>query len=609
MKSLLLLGSLLISWSLYSQEIETVKQIKESDFDGDLSVKIEYNPIDSTLQNFHHFELDGSDKIISLGNHGSSMSPMGLENIDFKFNHGENSFFPIHEKALKGRIYDTNIPFARIAYLGGPKKYQNFNLFFTQNISARMNMAIQLETFGSDGFYLNQKNTSKSFSVQNSFKSNGNKYGYFAKFSVISGQSGENGGIKGDSLYLNALNSDKLNVQVWFDSESQNRYDQRKVEVSQFYRFGTPDSLHDMYSGVFLTLDNVGFINDLWYQNDAVDSMYFSNWDLVIPDSVSISDRSHLFGIENALTAKFVSKNKKIDLRFGYGLDGYKAETLKSDSSIISHSLQSKLFNFHLKGFIFNLNGKIGIAGYNSNGHFFGLNVKRNIPNTMLQVLADFQSIKSLPDYKFLRYDGSNISWDNRFQYVSMNLVKLGLSMDSIGFEFTGVAKNINNYVYYGSNTLPIQYDKAFMHYEVNLNQHIKVKSYHLKFGITYQNVDSGTPVNIPEWTWNISFYYQRYVFDKAMELRYGIDYWQNSSYASNYYAPFTRSFVYQNDYNVGNYPYVDFYISARIKSAQGFVKFQNLGQLVLDKSYMMTPYYPMQDFGFSFGVRWDFFN
>ena len=585
------------------------KIVSEYFFQEDISQELKLVPVDSVIHKFYKFDEDGINGVVSVGNPGGAKMSLFQKPNNFGFNYGESVFDVQFKNDSKSKIYNTNIPFARIAYLSGPKKYQNFNLLFSENVRSTMNFAVKLKTYGSNGFYLNQHANNKLFSIQNSYKSRKNKYGYFLKFSVQSGSINENGGIKGDSIYLNNLRNDKLNVQVWFDELSTNRYDKRNLNVLQFYRFGQADSNRNKYDGIFLLLENSGGVDDFWYENINPDSVYFDAFNINVNDSTSIRDKSHLYYSNNTMMLKYRSFGGQIDLRFGYGLDVFKAETFVSDSTLITQKLKGHLKDFNIGNFVFNGMFEKGIAGYNSDGHQFNISSYGLFFDNRFKLGAKFLSIKTLPDYKMMRYAGSNIAWDNKFGYIVNNTLEMYVVSDSIGLSLSGKLTQTKNYTYFGRDAYPVQYVNSFGGYELRLQKNFTLKSYHFDVSIFYQGVDASAPKNIPSWIWNVSFYYQRYLFKGALELRYGIDYWQNSSYTADYYVPFTRSFIYQNEYTVGNYPYMDFYISARIRGAQGFVKFQNLGQLVLEQSYMMVPYYPMQDFGMSFGLRWDFFN
>ena len=77
------------------------------------------------------------------------------------------------------------------------------------------------------------------------------------------------------------------------------------------------------------------------------------------------------------------------------------------------------------------------------------------------------------------------------------------------------------------------------------------------------------------------------------------------TEYYADAYMPSLRTFYLQKDVKIGNYPYLDFYITFKIKRANIFVGYTNIYTLAKDNRYFTTPHYPMRDSKFIFGVRW----
>jgi hypothetical protein len=565
--------------------------------------------LDTSISSFHQYQVDGSRGIVTNGNMGLATSSLFYPNSSFGFNWGEHSFDIQKPGWNDDVVYDTKVPFVRAAYVSGPKKYQDFNLLFTQNISSQMNFSFKLNSFGGDGFYLNQSTSTRYFSIQNNYSTRSNRYGYFVKFDVQSAKIEENGGMKGDSIYLNSLQDDKLNVQVWFDQNSANHYDKREVEVNQYFRLSKPQQ-SDSTSGYFLFMKNEGAIYDFWYENQIADSGYFEQlFDLAVPDSVLLVDKSKLLKIENDLGFKYISKSGVFEGVAGIHVGYYAPENYFEDTTFLSSHFFAKISKLQLQKWLLQAEARKGVSGFNSEGYHFTGTLEHPLFSNSSTVKLKVLTQKNLPEFKMMWYAGSLLEWNTAMDYVQESELLIQFRSKPWNVELNGKIAAIQNYAYYGINSIPVQSAEGFNRFEVSFKKNFIVKSYHLDLSLQYQMVEEGAPVNIPTWWWNANFYYQRYLFDHALELRYGIDYWQNSAYTADNYAPFTRSFTLQNDYQIGNHPYIDFYISARIKSAQGFVKFQNVGQLFFEQPYMMVPYYSMQDFAFSWGLRWDFYN
>jgi hypothetical protein len=582
-----------------------------NDYSNDLVKK----EVDTNLSTFYYYGLDGRSEFASLGNPGLAFGTMVLNSPNFGFVTGETSFDNNYQSFGDNKVYQSNIPFARVSYSSGPKKYQNFDVFYTQNISSKFNLTVGYKTFGSTGFYVNQSTIGRRFNIQNSFKSRKNKYGYYIKFSVASGYATENGGVSSDSVYnslveLSPFNPDnnKLKVTVWQENAI-NHYDKRLLNISQFYKLGKSDSTNSINKGAFIVMNNEGFTNDSWYDDKLPDSNYYSGFDVKVDSNDLVYDSFHNFGLRNKLFFKYAFENNPTVLRVGLNSNYFKNTNVIDENSINETSLFGSISNVYFSKIGLFASFNKGVNGFNSSGYNGNIKLNSSFLSDLITVRFDMLFNHSLPSSKHLKYSGSHVNWDYSLKYVSNNDYLLSINMDSVGINLTSKLSMVKNYVYYGSDLKPKQFDDSFNYYYVTLNKHLVLGSYNFDFSITFQDVTNKAPVNVPNWIGKVSVYYQRFLFDNAMEFRYGVDYWQNSKYSADYYAPMTRSFVYQNENQVGNFPYLNFYISARIKGAQGFVNFQNIGQIMFKENYMMVPYYPLQDFGISFGLKWDFFN
>tara|TARA_R110002050_G_C8963043_1_gene514776 strand:- start:21622 stop:23433 length:1812 start_codon:yes stop_codon:yes gene_type:complete len=579
----------------------------------DYSNQIEYLPIDTLLDDVYHYSFDGRDNIASLGNFGLNYDYLLFQNLDFGFTSGDQGFSYLEGDEGRTIVYKTKIPFARVSYLSGPKKFQKFDVLFTESINDHLNFSINYNTHGSNGFYINQETTGQRFAFTSNYNSRNDRYGAFLKYRVTSGAINENGGIKSDSVYsiltdLSPFDADnnKLKVQVWQEN-AKNRYDYRNVELSQFYRIGKLDSTKSFLSKLIIGLNSEGFIYDSWYEDAYSDSNYFAQFGLAVTDSVPVMDKFHNVGSKNYLFGKYEFKLFKLSV--GANFNFYRNITLVKESNIQENSFRVSISDLTVSKFKFNGNFVKGLDGFNKEGHLFQVITSGSVFKDALNLNVRFTNTRSLPSYKMINYNNSILGWNNDFKYVDETeiLFKIGLTKFKIGLNARWYT--VNNYVYYGKEVAPVQFGNSFNGYEFKLNKKFSLKKVHFDVELINQDVENNAPVNLSNWIWKASIYHQRFLFNNAMEIKYGLDYWQNSLYTANSYAPFSRTFNYQSSYYVGNFPYLNVFLSARIKGAQGFVNFQNVGQILFKENYMMVPDYPMQDYGFSFGIQWDFYN
>jgi len=133
--------------------------------------------------------------------------------------------------------------------------------------------------------------------------------------------------------------------------------------------------------------------------------------------------------------------------------------------------------------------------------------------------------------------------------------------------------------------------------------------NWHLNNSILYQYVPDSTIIRLPEYVLEHSLYYENDLFKKAMRLQIGASVYFVSNYFSDKYMPATGQFYLQDDKQYGNYPFIDFFINARVKAVRIFFKIDHLNSGWMGNKYQMTPSYPMNDRAFKLGISWRFYD
>jgi hypothetical protein len=70
---------------------------------------------------------------------------------------------------------------------------------------------------------------------------------------------------------------------------------------------------------------------------------------------------------------------------------------------------------------------------------------------------------------------------------------------------------------------------------------------------------------------------------------------------------PELRAFHIQNEKQIGNYLFADFYVTLQVKTARLFFKAANLTSYLGNYTYYLAPHYPARDARFYFGISWRF--
>ena len=175
-------------------------------------------------------------------------------------------------------------------------------------------------------------------------------------------------------------------------------------------------------------------------------------------------------------------------------------------------------------------------------------------------------------------------------------------------FEMGVLAQNMDNQLYMNTYAEPAQVPYSIKNLAVYIRKDILLfKHLGLNLGYTYQTSSNEWVFSVPHNVANGALYYQGNLFKKALNLQIGFSAQFFSSFYGYNYMPATNMFYSQNSVRVGNYPYVDFFLNARIKPVRIFVKIDQVAQGFLGHNYSLAPGYLQNDRAFKFGVNWIF--
>ena len=115
--------------------------------------------------------------------------------------------------------------------------------------------------------------------------------------------------------------------------------------------------------------------------------------------------------------------------------------------------------------------------------------------------------------------------------------------------------------------------------------------------------------IRVPLFASKNSLYTDFLLFNKVLHTQIGIDLRYHTLYYADGYDPTIGAFYRQNETEVGNYLWADFYINLQIKRASIYAKAGHLNSFLEQQSHCIIPGYPSKQFGFYFGITWKFFD
>jgi hypothetical protein len=205
------------------------------------------------------------------------------------------------------------------------------------------------------------------------------------------------------------------------------------------------------------------------------------------------------------------------------------------------------------------------------------------------------------------KYSSNHHKWENDFLNVINNTIKISYLNEKWKFKSSLSLGNINRQVYYDSLMMPRQL-RNHKYYQLQIQKAFQLGKFHLLNQIYIQGTDQSQIIRMPKLFTYQSFYFQSNVFNKAMNIRAGVDVrYYTSTAAFNYDAASTQ--FYLSNTSLGDYPIVDFFLTASLKRAVLMLKIDHLNQGVSNNGYYMVNRHPLPDRALKVGLRWAFYD
>jgi len=591
--------------------------------------------IQNKLTNFQNYLAKGY-----LGNNGlpynDPYSNSGSQSDYFGFNYSKNNFINYFFIPQKLKFYNTRTPFTDLFYVIGSKKEQAFKLTFSYNVKKNWNMTADFNRVRSEGFYLRQNTNNNFLALSTNYKSLNNRYYLLASVIYNNAKNAENGGIADDSTFFSGGSTDKKQINVYLSAAKRTTIN-RSVFLKQYLNLGQKSNDTATHNAILpesrMILTSLYDINIIKYVDDNPSSGYYPT---IYYDSTRTSDSTFNSKIENEIAWKRVDNKKHIGLgdMFGLGLSikhqlvkveqrqlfNYSGANViyghintkqdKIDTTFSSIIAGAEFFNTYSKNkFWWNLSANYDLNGYNKGGYYASAILKKAIKDSSTSLIFKIEKKLQAADFIYNHYVSNHFRWENDFKKMQESRFMLNFSMKKYNLAIGSELTNFSNVLYFNDSAIAKQYSGSIQVVTAFLKKDFIFYNFHLNNKITYQNVPDSAVIRLPEFILEHSLYYENDMFKHAMHLQIGFALFYNSEYYSNAYMPATGQFYLQNSKKYGNYPFIDFFINARIKTVRIFFKIDHLNYGMSGSNYALTPGYPMNDRAFKLGVSWRFFD
>jgi len=268
----------------------------------------------------------------------------------------------------------------------------------------------------------------------------------------------------------------------------------------------------------------------------------------------------------------------------------------------------------------------------------FTLDIKRPFVKDIL--LGASYKYRSQPlnfNFYLAESDYKMYNWDNtHLENQQFNTRSVFISHPKWG-RIQGEWTSIDNFTFLNNTTRlrdlnkkfsveVLQTDKKIDYFKARLDQRIDFGNFSWVNNVQYQKVNqeedpdailSGPiALNVPEWLIRSTLMLTSSIFNKALFFQTGATFVFFTDYYADQYNPLLAEFVTQNNTKIGEYPRVDFFFNAKIKSSRIFLKLENISapiEHLIDVDtpydYYAAPFVPYRDFSIRFGLIWNFFE
>lgn len=606
------------------------------------------HPTDSSLL-FHQQYYAAKKHEIALQDLGDMATPylplLFSPNLNSGFNAGFNPFGNNYYYLKNAKFYNANLPFTQFYYTQGRGLTQqglvSFDAEHTQNIGKKFNIAAKYHSTTNSGYYKRQTNAMKNIQLTSYYKSKNQKY--LATLALTYNKSNmlENGGLLQDGKYTDslfrALTTPVKSVDVELNNAKNiNRF--RQHQISQTYWLVGKYS-NDTFKNYkpqlgikhSLNLDKqTNYYTDLNSDFNSViyDSIYHFNANGSF-DSIRYRGISNSFEIFTPLKPNglsFTAGARLDNIQYYQQANNVNYRNLRTHNTSVYGQLN---FSF-IKLFLSQAFAQIYTTGYNQKDYF--INWKNEILLLKKQkITAEIALTSSAkrPDYQQQFMLSNHFIWQNNFNQITTQQLSFGLhkgikkpniynayfySLPKKSFDFTLNYFLTSNYIYFDTDAKPKMGAANQSVLQFYGFKHFNFKHIQFNQSLFYQVFSDKIKSHLllPNFASKSSLYVQFYAFKKATFLQIGTDISYIQNYTANFYNPATRSFQ-RSSKQVGNYPFIDFFINAEIKTAKIFFKMEHLNQDMsimsgFNNYYYNSPFQPSSPRRFRLGLAWKFY-
>ena len=522
--------------------------------------------------------------------------------------------------------YSVPTPASELFYRSVTGKGQNLDALITMNVSEQFNVFVGYRGLRSQGKYVNQLTSNGNFRIGSSYFTKNKRYQFKNHITFQDISNDENGGLvftnhfeTSDEPYNN-----RENLRVQF-SDANTLFKGLRGYFDHSFQFNKSESnkalirhqfTYEYFSNIFRQYNVTPFVNTPPYFGDAF--------------ATSIYDKVRHKRFENTIDLAFDSKTIGL-FSVGAGVYNfshtYNAIVFDAENNKIPNQLQDDIVTL---GGSYVLNKEKIIADASFKQSVIGrsltdlnINAAFNL-NDKFGIEASYHLQSKIPNYTYQFFQSGYIglNWFNDFANEKYSTLNAKIITPIIDIE--GTYQIISDKLYFANNATtlnengryaqllvsPQQYTKSINYFMLKAQKEFTFNKWGIDNTIMFQQVVQDNDIlNVPQIVTRNTVYFQDYVFNKALFFQTGITFNYFTKYYANEYHAVLGDFVVQNQVKIGNFPMFDFFLNAKIKTAQIYINVEHFNSKFTGYNYYNTPTQPYRDLTFRLGIKWNFFN
>jgi hypothetical protein len=515
-------------------------------------------------------------------------------------------------------------PYTRFHYAQGDGRFTGLEALHTQNFSPTWNITLNYRSSINEDMYTGaiQDNLSRNLGIGSQLVSQDKRYEHQIILSWNRNRRLENGGFIHDTLFYGpnstvndpALRTFGLYIPSLNGAESFLVNTHHKIAQRYYlnnhlkqYLWHQWDYKNQRFTFKDKTRDSVYY---------GPNSLFQSN---MVQDSTSLRSDKHLigWGSQDTTTKGIVTFEGAYQFQNAH-LRSQNKDSITQSVFMVSHGYLLKAL-FKTSQRYFTTTWHHQLTGYLSNNYVLEIKGNHQIHDSA-SLQFEFNHQKQSPNLYHSYFLNNHFDFRGNLpeshRMISTELLgRYAFHSQYLDFQTSIQFGNIHGEVRPLFNTIPVilnpyQYIQSNIELRYSIKNWMFFGSYHIQ-GNTFKEWNNlGMPTHFTRF--GMSF--QNSAFSNALIYRLGFDASYMSSYEAWIYRADTRQFYAHNQgVTLGNYPLLDVFFSARIKTIDLFFKYEHLNHWWvipgINRRYESTLKYPIQPDRFRFGFIWHFWN